>query len=190
MVKLEATAGTNINHIRRTINTQEVQKISNESLQQEQDGINHVTLLALALEEHQSRLGFLQAYEQNLSKLETAQKELQKTEQKSEFEKQLENMMDIVDNTIFAGEPLFSKAIEYGLEFGTLEGIETEQDIENLSKNISQVRENLDKNISNTSVALVNILSAMGTQNPPENESESHATQLKRIQKLLNDISI
>lgn len=111
MVKLEATAGTNINHIRRTINTQEVQKISNESLQQEQDGINHVTLLALALEEHQSQLGFLQAYEQNLSKLETAQKELQKTEQKSEFEKQLENMMDIVDNTIFAGEPLLVKPL-------------------------------------------------------------------------------
>lgn len=188
MVKLEVTAGTNINHIRRTINTQQIQKSSEMSNQAEQNGTNHSTLLAFSLGEYQSQFGFFQAYELSLSKLQIAQQELLKIEEKSDFDKQLEKMMDIVDNTIFAGESLFGKGIEHGLNLGSLEGIESEEDIQNLGEIISNTQENLSQNLHETSVALINILSAMGTQSPPESELENHTAQLERIRKLLDDI--
>jgi len=186
MVKLEVTAGTNINHIRRKINTQEIK--TPESPQDNfQTNSNHSTILAKSLGEYQSQLGFLQAYEQNLSKLELAQKALQKPMDRSAFEKQLESMMDLVDNTIYAGESLFGKGVQYGLDLGPLEGIESDEDIQNLGETIIELQKSLNQNFHKTSVALINTLSAMGTQTLSEADRETHAAQLKRIHQLLRD---
>jgi hypothetical protein len=187
MVKLNVTAGTNINHIRRSINAQEIQSPLSTPAQEQQNSLNSSTLLAQSLGDYQSRLGFLQAYEQNLAKLELAQEALQQPMEKDAFKKQLEGMMDIVDNTIYTGQSLFGKGIEYGLEIGTLEGIESSQDVQNLGENIAQLRQKVNQNIQKTSIALINTLSALGTQNPPENERENHTGQLERIHSLLKE---
>jgi len=188
MVKLEVTAGTNINHIRRAINAQEIQPPPLASAQEQQNSPNHTTMLALSIGEHQSQLGFLQAYEQNLTKLESGQKALQENLDKPAFDEQLEHMMDIIDNTIYAGQSLFGRGMEYGLKLSSLEGIDSDQDVQNLGEHIAQIRQTLAQKIQITSVALINTLSAMGTQNLAENERETHSAQLQRVRNLLADI--
>ncbi len=184
MVKLNVTAGTNINHIRRNINTQKIQS-QKPADNKTSSSTNHTTLLAQSIGQLQSELGFFQAFGQNLSKLSLEQEALLEIEDKNTFDKKLEEMMDIVDNTIYAGQSLFAKGIEYGLELHSLEGIESKDDVIALGNKLDELNKELSNLAYQKSVALVNTLGAISTQDGIKIDQEDHASQLERVRKLL-----
>lgn len=187
MVKINTSAGTNINHIRQSLSTNKISEMEESEIKSDFLGHNHSTSLAASLHEHQYQIGFFQALEQSFQKLDGALKELEETESKEDFGFKVEKMMDVVDSSLYGGKALFGVAVSFGFELPSLEEIESYDSVIAFEETIATLRQDLDEKLKIASVAAINTLSALSAQAPRSLEKESHVSQLERIQALLKD---
>ncbi|MBO8087254.1 MAG: hypothetical protein J7D61_14540 [Marichromatium sp.] len=205
-MKVQGHVGTNINHIRQQkistptpAATQAVEKTSDFT------GTTPTSTLTHQLKTHNSAQGFLQALHQGLQTLDEKMDKLislakNPQEEREVFGRIQEEMMDIVDNTVYGERPLFhapSLALASGdvpmPSFSFLEGLDIgeEAELHHAKAHIGEAMSLSQHALQTNAVASINTLSALSALPSPavgEDASAHDMNYLKeRMWMLLKD---